>query len=385
MEGAPTVQRPDSRRPDGILLVSNMYPSAGNPVFGSFVARQEAAFRSLGVRVRLVANRDWRPGAVAAVSKYPSMLVRTLWAARKRDFSVVVGHFIYPTAIIAGLAARVSGRPLVLVVHGTDIKSARDSGLLARKTRDAVARACLVIAVSENLAGQVRDLGTNVPVAVCHMGVDTRLFRPVPGSREKLGLDPDERIAIYVGNLIPRKNVALLIEAFSRVLATPGVCDRVVVIGNGPLRADLHDQVTTLGLADKVTFVDQLPHEELPAWMSAADLFVLPSLYEGLGLVLLEALACGTPTAGPRVGGVPDIVDDTVGALYARGDTESLAEAMRLVLEAGKASYSEACVERAADNDLVVMADRFLSEIMEAGCSLPDGRRIEDERDPVRS
>ena len=362
------MDRSQGPRPDAILLLSNMYPSAKDTVFGSFVARQEEAFRSLGVRVRLVANRDARPGAAAAAVKYPVLLVRALWAARKRDFSVVVGHFIYPTAIVADLAARVSGRPFVLVVHGTDIKSARGDGLLARKTREAVGRACLVIAVSEDLAGQVRDLGTGVPVATCHMGVDTSRFHLVSDPRERLGLDADERIAIYVGNLIPRKNVALLIDAFATLRATPGVCDRVVVIGNGPLQADVHAQVAALGLDGAVTFVDQIPQEQLPPWLSAADIFVLPSLYEGLGLVLLEAMACGTPVAGPRVGGVPEVVDDEVGALYSRGDTAALAEAMTAVLGAGRVHYSQACVRRAADNDLVVMAQRFLSLIEKAGC-----------------
>jgi glycosyltransferase involved in cell wall biosynthesis len=361
-------ERTDTGRPEGILMVSNMYPSAADTVFGSFVARQQAAFEGLGVRVRLVANQDARPGGAAAAVKYPSLLVRALWAARKRDFSVVVAHFIYPTAIIASMAARLSGKPLVLVVHGTDIKSARGSGYLARKTREAVARACLVIAVSEDLARQVRELGTKVPVAVCHMGVDTRRFKPTPGTRPELGLDPDERIAIYVGNLIPRKNVALLVDAFALLQKEPGLCDRVVVIGNGPLEADVHAQVTALGLDDKVTFVDQMPQEQLPAWLSAADLFVLPSKYEGLGLVLLEAMACGTPAAGPRVGGVPEVVDDSVGAIYDTNDPVALADAMRGILTAGKASYSDACVKHAADNDLFAMADRFLSQIVEAGC-----------------
>jgi glycosyltransferase involved in cell wall biosynthesis len=348
-------------------MLSNMYPSEKDTVFGSFVARQEEAFRSLGVRVRMVANRDARTGAAAAFVKYPSLLVRSLWAASKRDFSVIVGHFIYPTAIVADLASRVSGKPFVLVVHGTDIKSARGPGFMARKTREAVARACLVIAVSEDLAGQVRDLGTGVPVAVCHMGVNTERFTPVPGAREKLGLHADERIAIYVGNLVARKNVALLIDGFARLRET-GLCDRLVVIGNGPLRAELDAQVTRLGLDGAVTFVDQIPQEQLPPWLSAADIFVLPSLYEGLGLVLLEAMGCGTPTAGPRVGGVPEVVDEAVGALYDKGDAGSLVLAMQTILANGKGSYSEACVQRAADNDLVVMADRFLSEIARVGC-----------------
>ena len=358
---------PAVARPGSILLVSNMYPSERDPAFGSFVMRQAEAMRSLGAAVEVVANDDPRSGALASLVKYPRLLRRARGVGRRGGFDVVAGHFLYPTAVVARTAARAAGVGYVLVAHGTDVASVAGGGRIARECREAMDGACLIVAVSEDLAGRVRALGGRAPVAVCHMGVDTRRFRPQPTARLDLGMDVVERIALFVGNLVRVKNVPSLVEAFAKLRAQ-GACDRLVVVGGGPLRGDLESQATALGVAEDVTFTGQLPHEQLPAWMNAADVFVLPSRNEGLGLVLLEAMACGTPCVGTAVGGIPEIVDDSVGTLVPPDDPDALAAGMLSVLERGRGGYEEACRARATGNDVAHMAGRFLDLIAEARC-----------------
>jgi glycosyltransferase involved in cell wall biosynthesis len=354
-------------RPGSILLVTNMYPSERDPVFGSFVQRQVEAMRALGVDVEVVANTDPRSGRLASALKYPRLLARARAAGRRGGFDVVVGHFLYPTAVVARDAARASGAPFVLVAHGTDVRSVASGGRVAEASRRAMDEACLIVAVSEDLAGRVRALGATPPVEVCHMGVDTRRFRLLSTARLDLGLDVVERIALFVGNLVEVKNVTVLLEAFARLRAEES-CERLVVVGGGPLRAALEARAAELGVADRVAFTGQVAHEELPRWMSAADVFVLPSRDEGLGLVLLEAMACGTPCVGSAVGGVPELVDDSVGTLVRPGDADALAEGMRIVLERGRGAYEEACRDRAVANEVAAMAGRFLDLIGTAGC-----------------
>ncbi len=351
-----------------ILLVTSLYPSERDPVFGSFVARQAEALKSLGTPLEVVANTDTRSGALAATLKYARLTSRARSAAKRGGFDIVVGHFLYPTAVTARTAARAAGVPYMLVAHGTDVASVSADSRVARTCREAMDEACLIVAVSEDLAGRVRALGPRAPVAVCHMGVDTRRFRPRPDARRTLHLDVIERVALFAGNLVRVKNVANLVAAFATLRAA-GECDRLVLVGDGPLRDELEAQAEGLGVRDEVTFLGKLPNEDLPDWMNAADVFVLPSRNEGFGLVLLEAMACGTPVVGTAVGGIPEIIaDGSLGALVEPDDPEALAEGMRTVLQRGRGAYEEACRARATQNDVATMAGRFLQLIAEAGC-----------------
>ncbi len=370
-QGESTQDRPaNGGRIPRILLVSGLYPSERDPVFGSFVARQVDALTALGAPVEVVANTDPRTGALRAAMKYARLGSRAR-AAGKRGagaLDVVVGHFLYPTAVAARSAARAAGVPFALVAHGTDVASVSGDSRVARECRAAMAEACLIIAVSEDLAARVRATGVKTPLAVCHMGVDTRRFRPVPSARRGLHLDVIERIALFAGNLVRVKNVESLITAFASLHAQ-GECDRLVIVGDGPLRPDLEAAAVDKGVGDSVAFTGKLPNEELPAWMNAADVFVLPSRNEGLGLVALEAMACGTPVVATAVGGIPEIVtDESIGQLVEPDDPEALARGMRTVLAAGRGRYEEACRAKATENDVATMASRFLDLIGQAGC-----------------
>jgi glycosyltransferase involved in cell wall biosynthesis len=111
---------------------------------------------------------------------------------------------------------------------------------------------------------------------------------------------------------------------------------------------------------EAVTFLGAVPHEELPSWMAAADVLVLPSRREGLGLVLLEAMACGTPCVASRVGGIPEILGEDCGELVEPDDPGSLANAIATVLANGKTQYAAACRRVALQNTVDAQARRFL-------------------------
>ena len=141
---------------------------------------------------------------------------------------------------------------------------------------------------------------------------------------------------IYVGVLIPLKGVHFLIEAFSRITqAFPEA--RLVIIGKeeNPEYADsLKRQVQELGLAEKVKFLPPMSQAELARKVARARVLVLPSLSEGLGRVVFEAMACGTPVIGSRVGGIPEMIQDGAnGFLVPPGDVNALAERLRWFFE----------------------------------------------------
>ncbi|GAH85531.1 unnamed protein product, partial [marine sediment metagenome] len=142
---------------------------------------------------------------------------------------------------------------------------------------------------------------------------------------------------LFVGSEHPRKNFAGLLEAFSRLKGEPRFKElKLVKVGKaGGQEADFRGQtmevVSALGLVGEVIFTDFVPEADLPVYYSGAEVFVLPSVYEGFGFPPLEAMACGCPVVTSNTSSLPEVVGEA-GIMVNPLDTDSLAEAMRQVL-----------------------------------------------------
>lgn len=346
-----------------ILLISNMWPGDSDPVFGIFVSRHVRALEEAGASVRVVANHDPRTGPLRTPLKYVGLLVRSLAAAVSGPYDVAVGHFLYPTAAIASVAARIAHAPYVVVAHGTDVRSLERPSRIGRMCRTAVQGADARVAVSGVLAERLRaaaGLPQDSPVDVVHMGIDTSVFDPDRDARSSLGIPEVERVVLFAGKLVPVKGVDVLLRAFA-ALREAGEADRLVIVGDGPLAGVLRDEARALGCEADVRFVGQVTQPELASWMAAADVFVLPSHDEGRGLVLLEAMACGTPCVASAVGGIPETLPPECGRLVPPAEPAALADAIREVLGAGTASFAQACIDHADTQNVNGQAERFLS------------------------
>jgi D-inositol-3-phosphate glycosyltransferase len=172
-------------------------------------------------------------------------------------------------------------------------------------------------------------------VSVVPCGVDTDVFRPIDrsGARKVLGLSPKERIVLFVGRIEPLKGIDVLLRAVSHLDGR----FRVMVIGGDgkdlARKAELAALAAELRIADKVTFLDAVPHGELPLYYNAADVCVVPSYYESFGLVAVEAMACGVPVIASRVGGLKETVQDgQTGYLVPWLCPEPFAERLELLL-----------------------------------------------------
>ncbi|WP_374593246.1 glycosyltransferase [Aquabacterium sp.] len=291
-----------------------------------------AGIEVLHPRFVVVPKLGWLSGLTFALG------VVTHLARLKRELGVFVvhGHCAYPDGVGVALVARLLGLPFVVTTHGSDINVYAERPMLRWQIRWALRRADGVVAVSRALLGKVQRLlapaTPRVVLAPC-AGFDPALFVPRPRApaRGELGLAPDARVVLFVGHLIAIKGVDVLIDAWVRLLAKPGVGQDclLVLIGHGDNRKALESRATRVGLSERVRFVGAVAQAEVSRWMAAADLLCLPSRNEGTPNVVVEALASGLPVVASRVGGIPElVVDGKNGLLVPPEDPSALAEAL---------------------------------------------------------
>jgi glycosyltransferase involved in cell wall biosynthesis len=172
-------------------------------------------------------------------------------------------------------------------------------------------------------------------ITVVYPGYDEATFQPVKDEaaieavKARYGIAGD--YILFVGTLQPRKNLARLIEAFADCRLPIADCRLVIAGKKGWLYEEIFQQVEELGLEGSVVFTDYVPEGDLPALLSGARLFVFPSLYEGFGLPVLEAMACGTPVVCSSASSLPEVVGDAA-VLVDPMDVKGLAMAIERVL-----------------------------------------------------
>jgi glycosyltransferase involved in cell wall biosynthesis len=215
---------------------------------------------------------------------------------------------------------------------------------LERAVRYAVRRASHILADSKSTRRDLIDLLAVVPerTSVIYPGVESR-FRPIDDAQQlervRDRYDLPQRFVLGLGTLQPRKNFDGLIQAFGRLVSARGheatIADLhlAIVGGKGWMYERALALPEQLGLVDRVHFVGFVDDADLPAFYNLAALFAFPSWYEGFGLPLLEAMACGTPVISADNSSLPEVIGEA-GLVVQAGDTDALARAMgRLATE----------------------------------------------------
>ena len=242
---------------------------------------------------------------------------------------VVHAHLFHASA-----AARlfVRGVPVVCHVH---VEERRLKGHMAAErllARRAAAHICVSEAVAEHLVRRA-----HVPrgsVRVVRNAVELSRFENLPprqAARRRLGL-PEGPLIGCVARLDRQKGISFLLRALARLREECGAGSaRLALVGDGPLRSRLERQARSLGVADAVVFAGEVP--DVAPWLAALDIFVLPSLWEGMPLALGEAMAAGRPVVATAVSGTPEMVrDGETGLLVPPGDPVALAGSLGRLL-----------------------------------------------------
>ncbi|HYR95841.1 MAG TPA: glycosyltransferase [Candidatus Binatus sp.] len=257
----------------------------------------------------------------------------------ERGSQVIHAHQLLPDGLAAVLLGRSLGLPVVCTLHGNDVTVAPFHDPFARAAARLVARRCrAVIGSNGNLLESLSRIGApGGPTYLIPYGVDGTQFQALErrAARERLRLPADEPFVLYVGLLVARKGVDVLLEAFARVAARVPRVSLVLVGGSGErddLRRALESRAAALGCGGRVRFVGPRPHSEMPLWFAAADVFAFASRLEGFPNVVREAIACGTPCVATALPSMTDVVGPECGAVVPVDDAAAFAAALEQAL-----------------------------------------------------
>lgn len=353
-----------------VLTLSTLFPDSSRPRFGPFVERQTLALAAhpdvelqvvapvglppwplsildryaplraspkleewKGLTVHRPRFRHWPGGRSDAEALARALLPRLRKLRADFPFDVIDAEFFFPDGPAAVRVGEALGVPVSIKARGSDIHYWGEQPRIREQIIDAGQRANGLLAVSEALKADMVTLGMPADrIRVHYTGVDLDAFAPRnrTAAREELGVSGP--LVVCVGNLLERKGQGVLIDAMAEL---PGVT--LVLIGQGPARADLEVRTKRRHVANRVVFAGSLDQPDIARWSGAADVMALASASEGLANVWVEALACGTPVVTTDVGGVREVISTPDAGLIVARDAQAFADAVRTLIYSPRA------------------------------------------------
>lgn len=347
-----------------IAVVTTYFPSSGEPWQGRSayqtlrVLSRHAAVKVffpnaaypklLQPRSRLYESLDRSfapPGVEVGYFDFPALplisrplngrlAARTL-APYVRSFApdLIFSIFLYPDSYAGLRVAKQLGVPLVAMGIGSDIHSIGDP-ISAAQTRKVLREADFLVTVSDDLRRRALKMGASPERSRAVVnGCDLTVFRvrEKAEARQELGLAGEFEYVVYVGRIDVRKGLRELVEAAAGLHSSRPKL-RVYMVGQGPDRPIVEEAIAARNAGEYIKVLPPCAPDDVATWMAAADVVTLPSYMEGCPNVILEALACGRPVVATRVGGIPEIMDDSCGRLVPPRDAAALRDGLESAL-----------------------------------------------------
>ena len=244
------------------------------------------------------------------------------------NINLVNAHWAIPSGFLASLCCR--KLPLITTIRGTDIKKLGGKRFFKYPVKYALMRSAKIIAVSSDLKQNAINLGAREEnIHIIPRGIDLNEFKPrdKQAIRAKFNL-PNGFLFLFAGDLIKLKRVDRLIRVTAKLSRDFNL--HVLTVGNGPERANLENLAKSLGL-ENILFIGRAPYDNMPFYMAASDILVLPSESEGLPGCVQEAMACGTPVVASNVGGLADLITNGENGYLVDNEAE-MEERLRLLM-----------------------------------------------------
>ncbi len=259
---------------------------------------------------------------------------------KEDNIDIIHGHYLFPAGFASVSVGKKNNIPTYITAHGSDMFEMYSKHKYIQPIiKKILKNADVVLAVSNSLKDEIistKVKGINEKTRLHWNSVDLNKFKEITTDSSfkdefftKFNINPNQATILFVGNLIKRKNIELIIEA-KKFLKTK--CN-LIIIGDGPLAKELKEKVDKYEKNNQLTDVYFIgARKDIHKIIPTSDLLILPSFTESFGLVLIEALACGKPVIGSNIGGIKEIITPDVGLLINPNDEMNLAESIDKIL-----------------------------------------------------
>jgi glycosyltransferase involved in cell wall biosynthesis len=249
--------------------------------------------------------------------QYSNHILKILYdQIKNQNYNLIIAHGMYdpPAGLIAKIFSEKLNIPYIVNCQGSDINYKMQ--LSPELYIDVFENAAKVVFVSNAILDKAKDYGYSGNNAIVSPnGVDLDNFKLLDKNKIKIELGLKNKVVGFVGNLLPVKRADKLPEIFYEINKQKEV--DFLVVGDGPLKKEIEQRCKEKNL--NVLFTGKIPHDEIPKYMNAMDVMILPSRNEGFGAVVIEAQSCGVPVVGSDNGGIPEAVGNG-GIIVKEGD-----------------------------------------------------------------
>ncbi|RSK27408.1 N-acetyl-alpha-D-glucosaminyl L-malate synthase BshA [Bacillus sp. HMF5848] len=298
-----------------------------------------------------------------SVFRYPpydlALASKIAEVVKREELDILHAHYAIPHAVCALLAKQMveSNPKIVTTLHGTDITVLGSDPSLIDLIRFGIEKSDVVTAVSNALVEQTNDIiQPNKDIETVYNFIDERVYGKKEACqhlREEYGIKSHEKVVIHVSNFRHVKRVPDVIHAFYQI--NKEVDSKLLLVGDGPELSTAVRVVRELGIENSVLYLGK--QENVEDLYSISDLKLLLSEKESFGLVLLEAMACGVPCIGTKIGGIPEVIaDGQTGYLCELGAVDEVSQKAIQILQ------DEQLHKTMSHNAITYVKERFLSE-----------------------
>lgn len=303
-----------------VHFITSSTPFRLNRIYSNIISHQ--------VEVNHYSVFQYAPYDIALATKISEVI-------KNEGLDLLHVHYAIPHAVCAILGRSMAGSNIGIVttLHGTDITVLGTDSSLKQAIRYGIEQSDVVTAVSNSLREQTYEMiEPDKEIKTVYNFVDEREYKrkEQPELKAQLGLSEDEPVLIHVSNFRKVKRVGDIVSTFAKVRSK--LQSKLLLVGDGPEMGQIVQQVKELGIEQDVLFLGN--QNKLADLYNISDVKLLMSEKEAFGLVALEAMACGVPCLGTRVGGIPEIIEDgSNGLLVDLGDVETAASRITVALE----------------------------------------------------
>lgn len=326
-----------------ILLISNMYPSKEHPTYGVFVKNFKDQMEKQEFDISQTALIYGRgKNKLEKLIKYINFFRDVIISVKQNEYDLIYVHYINHSLLPLLLVQKYIKKPLILNAHGSDVfVNSRIKKYIQNLVTPIIIKANMIVVPSSYFKDVIHKkfhIEKNKIFISPSGGIDTNLFKPLKTTK-----DTSELIIGYVSRIDEGKGWDVLLKA-AKLLLDKGIVNfKILMIGGGSQEQLLLKMIKVLTIEKKVDFIGRVPHEELVHYYNKMDVFAFTTtLDESLGLVGLEAMACGVPVIGSNIGGLKEYIENgSNGELFKPGDIDKLSEKMKKFILMDKKSLKQ--------------------------------------------